>query len=231
MVMVHLLLLSLLSTLLYGLAVGTDWQGQCVRCPGTGTGHLLEDTNTPSQCITKCTGDGQPYAGLHYGVLCYCFSAETIQDTQAVAPGKCALPCPGDHALTCGGSGDYCNLYRTFKLIVPAPATTTVTTTTKTATTTTRTITTTATTPDPPTDPESTTTSSVLFMTILFSCLMVPFTLVVLVVWCMRRKEAYDQARAPKVETNDTYGNDEEEDTAEVEDANVYYGEGIYHPG
>ena len=35
----------------------------------------------------------------------------------------------------------------------------------------------------------------------------------------------YDQARAPKVETNDTYGAEEEEDKAEVEDANVYYGE------
>ena len=41
----------------------------------------------------------------------------------------------------------------------------------------------------------------------------------------MRRKEVYDQARAPKVETNDTYGDEEEEDTAEVEDNNVYYGE------
>ena len=43
--------------------------------------------------------------------------------------------------------------------------------------------------------------------------------------WCKRKKEVYDQARAPKVETNDTYGAEEEEDKAEVEDANVYYGE------
>merc|ERR1712112_262164 len=144
MVMVHLLLLS---TLLYGLAVGTDWQGQCVDNPGRiQTLHRLRYTNTPSTCITKCTRDGQPYAAV-YGSDCRCFSVEGTQDTQVVAQGKCDYPCPGDPALTCGGAGGggfYYNLYRT-----KSPATNT----------------------------ESTSTCNVLFMPILFSCLMVPFTL------------------------------------------------------
>ncbi|GJE88413.1 WSC-domain-containing protein [Phanerochaete sordida] len=58
--------------------------------------------NTPATCIQHCISAGSTYAGVEYGDECHC---GTGYAEDAGAPTTdCSKSCPGNPALTCGGS-------------------------------------------------------------------------------------------------------------------------------
>ncbi|KAJ7508871.1 glycosyl hydrolase family 71-domain-containing protein [Mycena galericulata] len=70
--------------------------------------HTSTSTNTVSNCLTTCKNAGYPYAGVEYGVECWCASTMTGGVTIA-SPGDCNMPCSGGTG-TCGG-GNRANIY------------------------------------------------------------------------------------------------------------------------
>lgn len=59
-------------------------------------------TMTNEMCIDFCISQGANYAGTQYGKECYCGNSAPPADRIGFA--KCAMPCAGDPAQTCGDS-------------------------------------------------------------------------------------------------------------------------------
>lgn len=73
----------------------------------------LEKTNSPSRCLNICFKLEYQYAGMQYGMECYCgnqrpSSKFDMPDT------SCSIPCSGDKAQICGGHR-IMSVYRTGK--------------------------------------------------------------------------------------------------------------------
>lgn len=67
-----------------------------------GTSFTDKHNNCPENCISACLSAGFPFAGVQFGVECFCGSSAPppptkLQDT------ACSKPCPGDPSSTCGG--------------------------------------------------------------------------------------------------------------------------------
>eukprot|EP00092_Neocalanus_flemingeri_P009591 GFUD01010322.1.p1 GENE.GFUD01010322.1~~GFUD01010322.1.p1 ORF type:complete len:916 (+),score=308.33 GFUD01010322.1:197-2749(+) len=67
-------------------------------------GHLvkLKTHNSPDLCTNVCSKSGFSYAGVQYGVECFCGNTRP-ELSSALQPSKCSLPCPGSKDRTCGG--------------------------------------------------------------------------------------------------------------------------------
>lgn len=68
----------------------------------SGASSTDKKKNCPDNCISACLGSGFPFAGVQFGVECFCGNSAPppptkLQDT------ACSKPCPGDPNLTCGG--------------------------------------------------------------------------------------------------------------------------------
>jgi hypothetical protein len=57
---------------------------------------------TVELCHADCSMAGYRYAGLEYGVECWCGNA--IAALAELDAGSCGAVCPGDSGETCGGS-------------------------------------------------------------------------------------------------------------------------------
>jgi len=78
-----------------------------------------DDTMTIDKCAEHCKD--YLYFGLEYGRECYC--ANEISSGQAVPEKECAMLCPGDATLFCGG-GSRLTLYKREDCDEPEPSTT-----------------------------------------------------------------------------------------------------------
>ena len=68
-------------------------------------GHLTTSHEmTVESCITTCTEKGYDYAGLEWGIECFCGN-EPSQRFDWAWSGKCDVNCAGDRKQICGGSG------------------------------------------------------------------------------------------------------------------------------
>ncbi|KAL5005904.1 hypothetical protein ScPMuIL_017062 [Solemya velum] len=56
---------------------------------------------TPDECIQECYGLGYIYAGLQYGLACWC--SDTFGKYGPAPESECYLTCTGNASLTCGG--------------------------------------------------------------------------------------------------------------------------------
>ncbi|KAJ7091081.1 glycosyl hydrolase family 71-domain-containing protein [Mycena epipterygia] len=93
--------------------------------------HTSTQTNSVATCLATCRNAGYVYAGVEYGVECWCASTMT-SGVSIAAAGDCSMTCSSGTG-TCGG-GNRINVYFAASGF---PATTTVTTTTTPTTTTT----------------------------------------------------------------------------------------------
>lgn len=62
----------------------------------------LKTQNSPTLCVGVCTKAGFSYAGVQYGVECFCGNSSPKTDL-ALDQKKCNTPCPGDPNQSCGG--------------------------------------------------------------------------------------------------------------------------------
>ncbi|KAJ7434682.1 glycosyl hydrolase family 71-domain-containing protein [Mycena latifolia] len=85
------------------------------------------NTNSVSTCLTTCKNAGYVYAGVEYGVECWCASAMTA-GVSATSEGECGMACSGGTGI-CGG-GNKINIY---SAAAGLGTTTTTTTTTNSA--------------------------------------------------------------------------------------------------
>ncbi|KAF7547989.1 hypothetical protein G7046_g8830 [Stylonectria norvegica] len=76
-------------------------------------------TMTPQNCLQACDDNGYPMAGTEYGGECWC-SQVIANDTIAVDPSQCNVPCNGDNSQMCGGAGRL-NLYVSTDLLSLKP--------------------------------------------------------------------------------------------------------------
>ncbi len=59
---------------------------------------------TPDRCLGLCARDNFTFAGLEFGVQCWC--GHRLPDFGTVPPEQCNIPCRGDHNFTnCGADG------------------------------------------------------------------------------------------------------------------------------
>jgi len=67
-------------------------------------GHLvkLKTQNSPSVCTEVCSKSGFSYAGVQYGVECFCGNSRP-EPSSALENSKCSMACPGSKEKTCGG--------------------------------------------------------------------------------------------------------------------------------
>jgi len=78
----------------------------------------MKDDNTPEKCIKYCQQTGLAYAGLEYGVECFCGNEVPVQSS--IPDKMCDMPCPGNRNSTCGGYLAL-DLYRTgLQTLVPS---------------------------------------------------------------------------------------------------------------
>ncbi|KAJ6614204.1 glycosyl hydrolase family 71-domain-containing protein [Mycena sp. CBHHK59/15] len=89
--------------------------------------HTSTSTNTLSTCLTTCASVGYRYAGVEYGVECWCAAAMTSGVSLASA-GDCNMACSGGVGI-CGG-GNRINIYYAASGLSTTTTATTVTTTT-----------------------------------------------------------------------------------------------------
>lgn len=71
----------------------------------TFTGLFLSNTTqSVESCIASCSAHGFNYAGMEYGVECYC--GNTLPSSRAPVAniiGSCSMPCAGNNGEICGG--------------------------------------------------------------------------------------------------------------------------------
>nr|XP_031859690.1 uncharacterized protein CI109_004965 [Kwoniella shandongensis]KAA5526762.1 hypothetical protein CI109_004965 [Kwoniella shandongensis] len=91
--------------------VPSGWAVASTPCVAEGTsGRALtwqsfRDANmTVEKCLDYCDSANVPIAGLEYSGECYCGGVLTNGASLSIA-GTCNMPCSGDSARTCGGSG------------------------------------------------------------------------------------------------------------------------------
>nr|XP_018898564.1 PREDICTED: uncharacterized protein LOC109031490 isoform X1 [Bemisia tabaci] len=60
------------------------------------------DDLTPKRCFELCFRRGFKFAGLQFGVECYCTNKE-LDEHRKTVDSACQIPCPGDAAEKCGG--------------------------------------------------------------------------------------------------------------------------------
>jgi len=67
-------------------------------------GYLFKDKvlNSPTTCVSKCAELGFSYAGLQFGLECFCGNKSPKPD-QKLTDVKCNKPCPGAEDTMCGG--------------------------------------------------------------------------------------------------------------------------------
>lgn len=92
-------------------------------CAANGDPQLLEDVNmlrdnTPARCASLCQAKGFRAAGVEYAGICAC--GDEFEDLPALRPkAECAIPCPRDPSMTCGGEWRV-QLYTRDMRLVPA---------------------------------------------------------------------------------------------------------------
>jgi len=67
--------------------------------------------NTPRKCIFECRKRGFAYAGVQYGINCFCGNTRP-PDVWSVDSSQCHWPCEGDQAQKCGGLNWQMNVYQ-----------------------------------------------------------------------------------------------------------------------
>lgn len=67
-------------------------------------GHTvkLRTTNGPAACLAVCTEYGFAFAGLQYGVECFCGNTQP-EEAKELEETRCDMTCPGEELETCGG--------------------------------------------------------------------------------------------------------------------------------
>ena len=68
--------------------------------------------NTPQKCISECRKKGFIYAGVEYGVNCFCGN-QMPPDSALLEASECDYRCDGDHSQICGGRNWEMNVYST----------------------------------------------------------------------------------------------------------------------
>ncbi|XP_014225440.1 xylosyltransferase oxt [Trichogramma pretiosum] len=63
---------------------------------------IFKNNNSPKHCAHMCLQSGFPYAGVEYGVECFC-GKEEPPETSQIQDSECNKKCPGDPLQTCGG--------------------------------------------------------------------------------------------------------------------------------
>lgn len=93
------------------LDLGTTFVYQGCYPDTSGTRFLANgkniNQNTPLACATACYADGYEYAGVEYGIECWCThtlnpAISVIPTVSGIQPG-CTRPCSGNSAVACGG--------------------------------------------------------------------------------------------------------------------------------
>jgi hypothetical protein len=64
---------------------------------------IMQETNSPSFCITECETRGYKFAAMEFGFECWCLS-DPPQYDHRINSKNCNAPCPGDKSKTCGGN-------------------------------------------------------------------------------------------------------------------------------
>ncbi|KAF7795714.1 hypothetical protein EIP86_006879 [Pleurotus ostreatoroseus] len=89
---------------------GWDAVSPCVQdTPSRVLANVIDTqlgNNTPSNCIQYCVDFGYTFAGVEYGVECFCGTG-LLPGTPAadtIDASNCDTPCYGDHQYACGGS-------------------------------------------------------------------------------------------------------------------------------
>jgi len=67
-------------------------------------GHVvkLKTKNSPTFCTEICSKSGFSYAGVQYGMECFCGNSRP-EPSSALENSKCSMKCPGSKDATCGG--------------------------------------------------------------------------------------------------------------------------------
>ena len=67
---------------------------------------ILTDTNSATECLTRCQKFGYLAAGLQYGEECYCGDPGdvTIAGSDFIDESLCNINCPGNMSAICGGA-------------------------------------------------------------------------------------------------------------------------------
>ncbi|KAK6383381.1 hypothetical protein LTS17_002673 [Exophiala oligosperma] len=73
---------------------------------------------TIESCLSFCTSQSLPLAGLEYGRECYC--ASSLPPNTALNLTGCSMPCAGDATQTCGGRSRL-SVYNDTLLSPPGP--------------------------------------------------------------------------------------------------------------
>ncbi|GJE90198.1 WSC domain-containing protein [Phanerochaete sordida] len=91
-------------------ALPAGWTLASACSQDDGSRMLLADAitvlpdNTPAACIAHCAGAGYSYAGVEYGSECHCGAGFVHGALDGIPAARCATPCAGDAAQTCGGA-------------------------------------------------------------------------------------------------------------------------------
>lgn len=64
--------------------------------------NMASSTNTPFNCVERCSLLQYPYAGVEYGDECHCGTGLSQGEPQRVNVTDCNMPCSGDAGFTCG---------------------------------------------------------------------------------------------------------------------------------
>ncbi|PVF97904.1 WSC-domain-containing protein [Serendipita vermifera] len=96
-----------------GMSPVGDWNGMGCYTDSVAARTLpnqfnVEGDMTVEKCTNVCLENAFKYAGVEYGVECYC--ANEIGGTGQTANAGCNMPCSGDATQTCGG-GNRINIY------------------------------------------------------------------------------------------------------------------------
>jgi hypothetical protein len=68
------------------------------------TGKRVDDPNMTIQiCTASCAADGYKFAGVEYGVECYCGNTLDNGASTSLVSGQCYMDCPGGSGDKCGG--------------------------------------------------------------------------------------------------------------------------------
>jgi glucan endo-1,3-alpha-glucosidase len=60
-------------------------------------GPFADSAQTVAKCLARCTSGGYLYAGLEYGVECFC--SQTLKSGAVQKPeAECSMPCAGNRA-------------------------------------------------------------------------------------------------------------------------------------
>ena len=89
--------------------VGTDSDSDCGFCVADGTKRVLpyeqaqSTSNTPEMCIKACSEGKYKFAGVQYGIQCFCGNPAPLLARHKRADTECDMKCPGDSNYMCGG--------------------------------------------------------------------------------------------------------------------------------